>query len=81
MKARRREGVRTIYTVLRTIVRVFAWFIVLIVAIVAWRKLWVEDRALMALQSGELISLGVLLVIAIALWLFAHKIGREIDKV
>ena len=76
----RRHGVKTVYTALRSVLKFFALFILFIVAVVGWRKLWVEDRALLSLDRGELISLGILLLIAGALWLFARKVEREIDK-
>ncbi|MGI9464453.1 MAG: hypothetical protein ACR2OM_10955 [Aestuariivirgaceae bacterium] len=79
--SRHRHGVKTIYALMRKIMRFFALFIVMIVAVVAWRKLWVEDKALMALERGELVSLGILVLIAAVLWLFAGRVGREIEKV
>ena len=60
----RRHGVKTVYTALRSVLKFFALFILFIVAVVGWRKLWVEDRALLSLDRGELISLGILLLIA-----------------
>ncbi len=76
----RRHGVKSVYTALRGVLKFFALFILFIVAVVGWRKLWVEDRALLSLERGELISLGILLLIAGGLWLFARKVEREIDK-
>ncbi len=76
----RRHGVKTVYTALRSVLKFFALFILFIVAVVGWRKLWAEDRALLSLDRGELISLGILLLIAGALGLFARKVEREIDK-
>ena len=77
----RRHGIRTIFTALRQIVRFFAYFILMILGIVAWRKLWVEGKALSALEYGELVSLGILLAIVIGLLALSYRVKGEIDKV
>ncbi len=64
---------------MRRVCRFFALFIVFIVGVVAWRKLIVEGRAVTDLASGELISLGILIFIALLIWLFANRINREIS--
>ena len=75
------KDTRTIYAALRAVVRFFAGFLIFIIAVVAWRKLWVEGKSLVSLEYGELVSLGILAAIAIALWLFAAKLKREITDV
>ena len=76
----RQEGVATFYVVMRKVCRVFALFIVFIVGVVAWRKLIIEGLAITDLERGELISLGILLFIALLIWLVANRIGREIPR-
>ncbi len=78
--SQRRHGIRTIFTALRQIIRFFAYFILMIIGVVAWRKLWMEGKALMELERGELVSLGILLAIAIGLLIFAARVKGEIDK-
>ena len=78
--SQRRHGIRTIFTALRQIIRFFAYFILMIIGVVAWRKLWIEGKALMELERGELVSLGILLAIAIGLLIFAARVKGEIDK-
>lgn len=77
----RRHGIKTIFTALRLILRYFAFFILMIVGVVAWRKLWIEGKAVSSLEYGELVSLGILLAIAIGLLFFSYRIKGEIDKV
>ncbi len=74
-----RKGSLTIYRAMRRIVQAFAVFLIFIVAVVAWRKLIVEGKSVMALEYGELVSLGILLAIAGGLWLFAARIKKEAD--
>ena len=78
--SKRREGVKTVYVLLRNVLRFFSLFVVMILGVVAWRKLWIEDLSLSDMQQGELISLGVLAAIAVGLWVFAARVGREIDN-
>ena len=75
-----RAGAGTIYVILRKVCRFFALFIVFIVGVVAWRKLIIEKLSVLDLERGELISLGILLFIALLIWLFANRIDRELDK-
>ncbi|NNE22383.1 MAG: hypothetical protein HKN11_07200 [Rhizobiales bacterium] len=77
----RRHGVKTIFTALRLVMRFFAGFILMIVGIVGWRRLWIEGKAISALEYGEIVSLGILLAIAVGLLLFSYRIKGEIDKV
>ena len=79
--SKHRQGVKTIYTALRQVIRFFAGFILMILGVVAWRKLWIEERSLMSLEYGELVSLGILLAIALGLIFFASRIKGEIDEV
>jgi uncharacterized membrane protein (DUF373 family) len=78
--SRHREGARSIYQVLHSIVRAFAVFLVLIVGVVAWRKLWVEGRSIAQLDYGEFVSLSLFVVIILGLWGLAYLIGREMRK-
>ena len=65
---------------MRKVCRIFALFIVFIVGVVAWRKLIIEGSAVTDLERGELISLGILLFIALLIWLFGNRINRELSK-
>ena len=75
-----KEGAATIFLVMRKVCRGFALFILFIVGVVAWRRLVIEGLAVTELERGELISLGILLVVALLIWLFANRINREIAK-
>ena len=79
--SQRRHGIKTIFTALRQIVRIFAYFILMIIGIVAWRKLWVEGKAISSLEYGELVSLGILMAIAIGLLILSYRVKDQIDKV
>ena len=76
---KRQQGVKTVYVLLRNVLRFFSLFIAMILGVVAWRKLWVEKQAVSDLQYGEIVSLGILAVIAVGLWIFAARVGREIS--
>ena len=76
----RGEGVRTIYAILRSVLRFFALFIVFVTGVVVWRKWSAEEVTQGSFEFGEVVTLGTLLLVALALWLFAWKVGREIDK-
>ena len=79
--SQRRHGIKTIFTALRQVVRIFAYFILMIVGVVAWRTLWVEGKAISSLEYGEFVSLGILLAIAIGLLFISYRVKSEIDKV
>ncbi len=70
----------TLYALLRTIVRFFAGFLVMIIAIVVWRRFWVEGATLGDLAYGEKVSLGLLGLIALGLMALSGWISREIRK-
>ena len=78
--ARRDQGTRTLYRLMRWVVQGFAVFLLVIVGVVAWRKLIIEARAVTSLEYGEYVSLGLLLAIAAALWALAGWIAREARK-
>ena len=54
--ARRDQGTRTLYRLLRRVVQGFAVFLLVIVGVVAWRKLIIEARAVTSLEYGEYVS-------------------------
>ena len=79
--SRRRHGIKSIFTALRQIMRFFAYFLLMIIGVVAWSKLWIHDKALSSLEYGEIVSLGILLAIAIGLLFISYRVKGEIDKV
>ena len=78
--SRHHGAARNIYQVLYTIVRAFSAFLLLIVGVVAWRKLWVEGRSIFQLEYGEVVSLGLFVAIIVGLWGLAYFIKREMRK-
>lgn len=78
--SQRRHGIKTIFTALRQVVRIFAYFILMIVGVAVWSKLSIEGKAISSLEYGELVSLGILLAIAIGLLFFSYRVKNEIDK-
>lgn len=79
--SRRRHGIKSIFTALRQVMRFFAYFLLMIIGVVAWSKLWIHDKALLSLEYGEIVSLGILLAIAIGLLFISYRVKGEIDKV
>ena len=75
-----RHAAHGIYQVLHTIVRGFAGFLLLIVGVIAWRKLWVEGRSISELAYGELVTIGLFVAIIAGLWLLTLFIRREMRK-
>ena len=78
--SRDRESYGILLQILRTCVRFFSGFCLFIVAVVAWRKLWVGGLGIHELERGELISLALLLALAIALFILSTRVQREIDR-